>query len=241
LSDFDRASARAPSRLRVEHLSEALGIDTARPRFSWWLPDGAREQLAYRIRTDTGWDSGRVESSDSVLVEYAGPALRSGQRVEWQVRVWTEAGESEWSDTCAFELGLLDAEDWSARWIAPVERELSPAGSRPAMLVRGELELPDVPVTRARLYATAHGIYEAFVNGARAGDAELTPGFTEYRDRLQTAGSAARSGCRAPTTSGGRSSRSSRRRASSSPTARSSSPEPDPIGAARGRTSTPPT
>jgi alpha-L-rhamnosidase len=185
LSDFDRASARAPSRLRVEHLSEALGIDTARPRFSWWLPDGAREQLAYRIRTDTGWDSGRVESSDSVLVEYAGPALRSGQRVEWQVRVWTEAGESEWSDTCAFELGLLDAEDWSARWIAPVERELSPAGSRPAMLVRGEIELPDVPVTRARLYATAHGIYEAFVNGARAGDAELTPGFTEYRDRLQ--------------------------------------------------------
>ena len=53
------------------------------------------------------------------------------------------------------------------------------------MLLRGEFELPDVPVARARLYATAHGIYEAFVNGQRAGDAELTPGFTEYRDRLQ--------------------------------------------------------
>ncbi len=177
--------ARRASRLRVEHLSDALGIGTARPRFSWWLPDGARAQFAYRIRTDNGWDTGRVESSDGVLVEYGGPALRSGQRVEWQVRVWTDAGESEWSDTCAFELGLLDAEDWSARWIAPVEREPAPAGSRPAMLVRGELELPDVQVARARLYATAHGIYEAFVNGARAGDAELTPGFTEYRDRVQ--------------------------------------------------------
>jgi len=40
-------------------------------------------------------------------------------------------------------------------------------------------------VVRARLYATAHGIYEVFVNGTRAGDAELTPGYTEYRDRLQ--------------------------------------------------------
>ena len=84
-----------------------------------------------------------------------------------------------------FELGLLEPGDWSARWIVPVEPELAPAGRRPAMLVRGEFELPDAPVARARLYATAHGIYEAFVNGRRAGDAELTPGFTEYRDRLQ--------------------------------------------------------
>jgi len=53
------------------------------------------------------------------------------------------------------------------------------------MLVRGEFELSDAPIARARLYATAHGIYEAFVNGRRVGDAELTPGFTEYRERLQ--------------------------------------------------------
>jgi alpha-L-rhamnosidase len=52
------------------------------------------------------------------------------------------------------------------------------------MLVRGEVGLASAPV-RARLYATAHGIYEAFVNGRRAGDGELTPGYTEYRDRLQ--------------------------------------------------------
>jgi alpha-L-rhamnosidase len=120
-----------------------------------------------------------------VLVEYAGPALRSGEPVTWQVKVWTDAGESEWSDPSVFELGLLEPGDWSARWIAPVEPEHAPAGSRPALLLRGEFELPDVPVARARLYATAHGIYEAFVNGARAGDAELTPGFTEYRVRLQ--------------------------------------------------------
>ena len=99
--------------------------------------------------------------------------------------MWTDLGESDWSDPDVFELGLLEAGDWSARWISPHEPELPPAGRRPAMLVRGEFEVPDAPVARARLYATARGIYEVFVNGRRAGDAELTPGFTEYRDRLQ--------------------------------------------------------
>ena len=185
MPDPYRALPARPARLRVEHLSGALGIGTTRPRFSWWLPDTAALQLGYRIQTDNGFDSGRVESSDSVLVEYAGPRLGSGARVEWRVKVWTDLGESDWSDPHAFELGLLEAEDWSARWIAPVESDLPPAGTRPAMLLRGEFELPDVPVARARLYATAHGVYEAFINGRRVGDAELTPGFTEYRDRLQ--------------------------------------------------------
>ena len=121
-----------------------------------------------------------------MLVAYGGPALRSGERVTWRVRVWTDLGESDWSETDAFEVGLLHAGDWSARWIEPVESsERPPPGQRPAMLVRGEFSVGDSAVLRARLYATAHGIYEAFVNGARVGDAELTPGFTEYRDRLQ--------------------------------------------------------
>jgi alpha-L-rhamnosidase len=162
----------------------AFGIDTTRPRLSWWLPDGASQQSGYRIRTDNGWDSGHVTSEESVLVGYGGPPLRSGERVSWQVKVWTEQGESEWSAPQWFELGLLGPGDWSARWITPAEPGPSPAGQRPAMFVRGEFGLGQ-PAVRARLYATAHGIYEAFLNGVRVGDAELTPGFTEYRRRLQ--------------------------------------------------------
>ena len=254
---------RRPGRLRVEHLHSPFGLGTAAPRFSWWLPAGARAQLGYRIRAGNGWDTGRVESSGSILVDYTGPRLRSADRVSWQVKVWTDLGESDWSDPDTFELGLLEGGDWSAQWIAPVESELAAAGRRPAMLLRGEFELPDVPVARARLYATAHGIYEAFVNGQRAGDAELTPGFTEYRDRLQvqTYDIAAwlapgrtphrrdrvrrlvprpgRAAAR-PRPIGDPSSASSRRPSSSSPTVRGPSPEPGRDGAAPGRTSTPP-
>ncbi|MGA2014523.1 MAG: family 78 glycoside hydrolase catalytic domain [Solirubrobacteraceae bacterium] len=173
-----------PAHLRVEHLDSPLGIGTVEPRFSWWLPAGSERQLAYRIETDNGWDSGRVASSDSVLVGYGGPPLRCAQRVGWRVKTWTDRGESAWSPVGVFELGLLDAADWSAAWIEPVEREPGPPGRRAAMLLRGEVELARA-VSRARMYATAHGIYEAFVNGRRVGDAELTPGYTAYGARLQ--------------------------------------------------------
>ena len=55
-----RVTATPPRRLRVEHLRTPLGLGVRRPRFSWWLPAGAERQLAYRVRADNGWDTGRV-------------------------------------------------------------------------------------------------------------------------------------------------------------------------------------
>jgi len=81
-------------RLRVDHLDHALGID-ASPRLSWRLPDGAVRQVAYRLRGDNGWDTGRLESDRSLLVPYDGPALVSGQRVTWQVKVWTDQVDTQ--------------------------------------------------------------------------------------------------------------------------------------------------
>ena len=179
-----RLALTRPGRLPGRASARPLGIGTTAPRLSWWLPIGARRQLAYRIRADNGWDSGRVEGHESVLVGYDGPPLRSAQRVGWQVKVWTDLGESAWSEPHAFEPGLLEPHDWSARWIVPIQSEQRPpAGGRRCSCAGSSGS--NVPVVRARLHATAHGIYEAFINGARVGDAELTPGYTEYRERLQ--------------------------------------------------------
>ena len=173
---------RAPHHLRVEHLDSALGIDVVAPRLSWKLPAPAVRQEAYRLQV-RGWDSGWVASAASVLVPYEGPALGSRERIDWRVQVKTDLGTSPWSDAGWWEMGLLVAEDWSAQWIEPAEGdERASAGQRPAYLLRTTFSAPGA--TRARVYATAHGIYELFLNGERVGDEELTPGFTSYRSRV---------------------------------------------------------
>jgi alpha-L-rhamnosidase len=124
-----------------------------------------------------------VESEQSVLVAWPGPDLGSRQRVTWRVKVRTDAGESDWSQPSWFETGLLDPAGWVGRWIEPVEPARAPSGQRPAHVLRHVFELPP-DRGGARLYATAHGIYEAFLNGRRVGDIELAPGFTDYRHTL---------------------------------------------------------
>ncbi len=110
-------------------------------------------------------------------VPWPGNPLTSRQRIVWRVKVWTDGRESDWSSSAWFETGLLDAADWTARFIEPVETE------RSAHLLRHTFEL-GVPPAQARLYATAHGIYETFLNGRRVGDVELAPGFTSYPTTL---------------------------------------------------------
>jgi alpha-L-rhamnosidase len=111
--------------------------------------------------------------------------LESGQRVAWQVQVWTDAGESEWSEPAWWEMGLLAPTAWAAEWIEPTETDEVRAQSvHPPYLLCRSFSV-DAPVARARLYVTAHGIYEFFINGGRVGDMELTPGFTSYWSNLQ--------------------------------------------------------
>jgi alpha-L-rhamnosidase len=168
-------------RVRVEHLEQPLGIGVRRPRLSWRLPQGATEQLAYELEL-AGLTTGRVESPENVLVAWPGGDLVSGERLDVRVRVWTDLGESEWSEVTTVEAGLLETGDWSASWVRPVEHEKHPAGFRPAYLLRGEVEVPGAFVS-ARLHMGAHGIYEPRLNGQRVGDLELAPGYTEYAER----------------------------------------------------------
>ena len=141
----------APRRLRVEHLDQPFGITIARPRLSWQLPRLARTQLAYQVQAGD-WDSGRVDSPHHVLVDVAAPPLRSRERRNWRVRVWTDQGRSDWSTESVVEAGLLEPSDWAASWIRPAESFVPPAGHRPAHLLRRAFTL-DQPVIAARAYA----------------------------------------------------------------------------------------
>ncbi|HTP10825.1 MAG TPA: glycoside hydrolase family 78 protein [Anaerolineae bacterium] len=181
---------------RCEYRANPIGIDVTQPRLSWQLRSDERgaRQTAYQILVaPTGtdlesnlnlvWDSGKIESDQSIHVPYAGPPLASGQRVYWKVRVWDETGRAAEGPFAFWEMGLLDRADWQAAWIgAPFSG--GPRTSSPAPFLRKEFALNKTVVT-ARLYATAIGLYECHLNGMRVGDAVLTPGWTDYSKHIQ--------------------------------------------------------
>ena len=181
--------------LRTEYRSNPVGIDVPVPRLSWKLhaPRRGTLQSAYQIRVATDsaalarrplWDSGRVPSDTSIFRDYRGPAVESGRRYWWQVRVWDERGTaSSWSMPAYWEMGLLSSADWTARWIAPDLGE-DTTKSNPSPMLRREFTLAG-PVSSARLYVTSLGLHEVELNGRRVGDRLFTPGWTSYDARLQ--------------------------------------------------------
>lgn len=108
--------------LLTEYTSCPMGLDEARPRFSWQMRSEERgaSQAAYRLTlTDeqgqTVWDSGRITSSTSLAVPYAGTMLRPETRYQWTVEVWNKQGERQ-KATSWFETGLMSTSDKDAAW-----------------------------------------------------------------------------------------------------------------------------
>lgn len=192
--------------LRCEYEKDPIGIGTRAPRLSYQIQSDRPDtrQTAYRIlvathpallaaHTPDMWDSGRVESAQSIQIVYGGRPLSSRTRYYWTVCVWDDHGQaSGYAPAAYFQLGILEPETWEregARWItAPMPR---PAAELPLFRdkvgdaspcfvrdfsVEGEVET-------ATLYITARGLYEAHLNGHRVSD-PFAPGWTDYPRRL---------------------------------------------------------
>jgi alpha-L-rhamnosidase len=203
-------AANYPYRLAVgEGFLNPLGFYDASPTLSWQLPEGTKAQRAYRIVAASSaallpdnadlWDSGKVDSGRSAWLPYDGKPLESRQRLHWQVKTWDEAGRaSEWSEPAFFELGLLGNGDWKGRWIRmtqpeTVNREFNLIAAKGKgksekfipEYFRRPFEL-DGEIAKARLYVTAKGLYELYLNGQRIGEDYMAPGWTPYYKRIPT-------------------------------------------------------
>ena len=176
--------------LVTENQVNPLSIDAAVPRFSWKMAAGDKRdvmQTAYEIKVRKGkkeiWCTGKVASGQSVYVPYGGETLLAGQKYYWQVRVWDNKNKvTAWSEPATWQMGLLTPADWKAQWITPGYTE--EGDSPPSPLFRKTFAL-NKKLLLATAYITAHGLYEAQINGHRVGDAYLTPGWTSYNKRLQ--------------------------------------------------------
>ena len=195
--------------LRCEYLINPLGVDSLQPRLSWTFASKQRGQVqtAYQLlvanspevlRKNQGdcWDTGKVTSDQTIQITYAGQRLRSGTRAFWKVRVWDKDGQvSDWSEPAFWQMGLLAARDWQARWIGdraelppvippPTPKDAERYEAQPATMLRKQFDVP-AKVRRATLHASALGAYEVHLNGRRVGDHILAPEWTDYHTRVQ--------------------------------------------------------
>ncbi|MGH3392043.1 MAG: family 78 glycoside hydrolase catalytic domain [Actinomadura sp.] len=169
-----------------EHHLNPLGIGETAPRLSWIITTGIRgwRQQAYEIELSGGTSTGRIESPESVLVPWPGTELGSREQRAARVRVHGRDGTaSAWSPWSWAETGLLDPADWRAGAVAPARDLLGPPDG-PAPLLRRDFSLR-APVAQARLYVTAHGLYDIEINGTPVGEDVLAPGWTSYDHRLR--------------------------------------------------------
>lgn len=166
-----------PQHLRVDAGGDTRATTGATPRLAWTpgpLDDGTS---GFQLEATVGGVALPVVDVASSTFSVAWPwaPLASGDEVSWRVR---RAADPAWSEPTEFECGLLDP-DWTSDWLAVPETDDARRGHLPAHVFATRFDV-DVPVTRARLYATALGVYTATVNGARVGTTELAPGSTSY-------------------------------------------------------------
>ena len=172
--------------LKTEYLRDPLGIDITTPRL-YWNCEGGVKQTAYQIIAKVNgkivWNSGKVESSSMTHIPYGGRELRSRERVHWSVKLWDENGNGGEISHSFFEMGLLDASDWKAKWITG-NYKVNKKERYPVDCFRKQLSIAR-EVQSARLYITACGLYEAKLDGKKIGNFCLAPGHTDYRKRVQ--------------------------------------------------------
>ena len=171
----------APTGLRVEYLTNPMGVDTPGPRF-FWVPehsDRGQAQSAYEIIVSTDdeaangdmWSTGKVAGAVPGLVPYAGKPLQSGGTYYWKVRYWDVSGQpSPFSRPERLGCGLFSSGDWKGQWIGGKNQ------------LRKEFEIPK-KIVRAKAFMCGLGYSELRINGRKVGRHVLDPAWTTYDKR----------------------------------------------------------
>ena len=210
--------------ISCEFLDNPIGIQSKTPRLSWILEskeERGKFQQSYQIIVATSkesliknecdlWDSGKIESDQTVHITYDGTELQSRMQCYWKVKVWDENNaESEWSEINHWVMGIFP-QDWNAKWIGaheiipfkdrfPITEEL---GDCPKWCLKmAYKEHPDASdiqnkfanavhlrkeftksnsIKSARIRIAGLGFYEIYLNGEKVGDSVLDPGATDY-------------------------------------------------------------
>ncbi|SMC79883.1 alpha-L-rhamnosidase [Cellulophaga tyrosinoxydans] len=180
--------------LKCEYRINPLGIDNTSPRLSWKLSDDSnargQNQTAYQVivasslellQNDKGdvWNSGKVETNQSVNTIYQGNSLKSAKQYFWKVKIWDAAGMgSNWSEPAYFSMGLLQATDWKGEWIYKKNQN-----KKDHNWYRKTFKLSNSPES-GFIYVASFGYHEVYVNGTKVSNAVMNPVSSFMKKRL---------------------------------------------------------
>ncbi len=190
-----------PTNLRCEYVNNPLGIDVAKPHFSWqFLLSGRnQQQTAYEIivsdnlkdiqgSSGSMWASGKIVSNQNTQVDYAGKDLKSFTVYYWRVRSYDQNGAtSAWSEVATFETAMLQQSDWKASWIGDGSKQFERDEDfyqDDRMPLFRKVFTTKKKIESARLYVAGAGYYEAYLNGKKVGDQMLDAGWTTYSKQV---------------------------------------------------------
>ncbi|MEP7256899.1 MAG: family 78 glycoside hydrolase catalytic domain [Flavitalea sp.] len=204
LSFYAFASAGSPLHpgiLTCEHIINPLGIDILKPRLSWTAIATQRNQRqsAYELVVSDNsndaalgkgniWTTGKINSSQSLNIDYNGPSLASFKRYYWSVKMYDQDGQSSgWSNPAWFETAMINNADWKGQWVDdgsvnPSREEDFYKDDRMPLFHKGFSA--GRKIRSARLYISGLGYYEAYLNGKKISANVLDPGFTSYRKEV---------------------------------------------------------
>lgn len=180
--------------LKCEYLVNPIGIDKINPRLSWQIISDKKnvkqQQFQIQVATDKEFNNivwnMHTFSEKSIHIMYKGAPLESKKRYFYRVRVWSnKEEESEWSDINFWEMGLLNASDWTADWISVKEQKINNEFNSRAPFSCSRNFNINKKVIKAMIYVTSLGLYELQLNEKRIGKDYLTPGWTDYNYRIQ--------------------------------------------------------
>lgn len=150
------------------------------------------------------WDSKKIISDRSAQVIFKGKKLQASSEYFWKLQVWDNKNTTAWSEVANFTTGLFAATDWgNAKWIGfealPDSLLTVPGVHGPEIKKKlGADKLKQrsiVPLFRksftankaianATVYISGLGHYELSINGEKAGNSFLAPGWTNYDKRV---------------------------------------------------------
>lgn len=180
--------------LRCEYRKNPLGIDNVAPRLTWTMNEEKKirgqQQSAYQVLVASNlenlqnnigdlWDSGKLESNQSVNNKYQGKALTSGQECFWKVRVWDVSGAvSAWSEEAKFTIGLLNPTDWKGSWILKSDQKKTDHN-----WYRKNITLAE-DASSALVYVGSFGYHELYVNGEKITENYMNPVSSYMKKRI---------------------------------------------------------